>query len=108
MESCCLGDQRVQEWNVSRKELRELVQAGVLTDAEVEEVISIEFNPVSIATAGIAHLIFSVFLSAVAYSNLAHRRGRVLILLTDGLFKASHLVHHLDSLFAIIIECEFG
>lgn len=46
---------------MSRKELRELVQAGVLTDAEVEEVISIEFNPVSIATAEIAHLIFSIF-----------------------------------------------
>jgi hypothetical protein len=42
-----IGSQRVQEWNVSRKELQELVHAGVLTQAEVEEVISIEFNPVS-------------------------------------------------------------
>ena len=69
MESCCLGDQRVQEWNVSRKELQELVEAGVLTDAELEEVISMEFNTVSISTAEIAHLIFSVFWSAVAYSD---------------------------------------
>jgi len=42
-----MGLQRVQDWNVSRKELQELVHAGVLTQAEVEEVISIEFNPVS-------------------------------------------------------------
>ena len=39
--------QRVQDWNVSRKELQELVHAGVLTQTEIEEVISIEFNPVS-------------------------------------------------------------
>jgi hypothetical protein len=39
--------QRVQEWNVSRKELRELVKMGVLTDAELEDVIAVEFNPVS-------------------------------------------------------------
>lgn len=61
MESCCLGDQRLQEWNVSKRELRELVQAGVLTDAEVEEVISIEFNPVSISAAEIAHFTFFCF-----------------------------------------------
>lgn len=36
---------RVQDWNVSRKELKELVYAGVLTEDEIEEVISIEFNP---------------------------------------------------------------
>ena len=32
---------------MSRKELQELVHAGVLTHEEVEEVISIEFNPES-------------------------------------------------------------
>lgn len=37
----------MQDWNVSRKELKELVYAGVLTEDEIEEVISIEFNPVS-------------------------------------------------------------
>jgi hypothetical protein len=37
--------QRVQEWNVSRKELKELVKMGVLTDAELEDVIAVEFNP---------------------------------------------------------------
>lgn len=36
---------RVQEWNVSRKELKELVKMGVLTDAELEDVIAVEFNP---------------------------------------------------------------
>jgi hypothetical protein len=32
---------------VSRKELKELVKMGVLTDAELEDVIAVEFNPVS-------------------------------------------------------------
>jgi lycopene cyclase CruP len=36
---------RVQEWNVSRKELKELVKMGVLTDTELEDVIAVEFNP---------------------------------------------------------------
>jgi hypothetical protein len=40
--------QREQDWNVSRKELQELVKAGVITEDEVDEVISIEFNPVSL------------------------------------------------------------
>jgi flavin-dependent dehydrogenase len=43
---------RVQEWNVSRKELQELVHAGVLTQAEIEEVVAIEFNPSRVAFAG--------------------------------------------------------
>jgi|AntRauMFilla1563_2_1112583.scaffolds.fasta_scaffold56304_2 flavin-dependent dehydrogenase len=36
---------RAQEWNISRKELAEMIAIGVLTAAEVEEAISIEFNP---------------------------------------------------------------
>eukprot|EP00249_Psilotum_nudum_P012302 c23708_g1_i1 orf=204-1982(+) len=36
---------RVQEWNVSRRELDELVNAGILTAEDVEEVINAEFNP---------------------------------------------------------------
>jgi hypothetical protein len=40
--------QREQDWNVSRKELQELVKAGVITEDEVDQVISIEFNPVSL------------------------------------------------------------
>lgn len=36
---------RAQEWNISRKELHELVEAGVLTTEEVEAVIAVEFNP---------------------------------------------------------------
>ncbi|KAF5842876.1 hypothetical protein DUNSADRAFT_4335 [Dunaliella salina] len=37
---------RVQEWNVSRKEVKELVEAGLLEEGEVDEVIAHEFNPV--------------------------------------------------------------
>lgn len=36
---------REQDWNISRKELAELVASGVLTAGEVEEAIGIEFNP---------------------------------------------------------------
>ena len=37
---------RNQDWNASRKEVMELVEAGVLSLEEVPEVIGIEFNPV--------------------------------------------------------------
>merc|ERR1719440_765803 len=37
---------REQDWNASRKEVMELVEAGVLSLDEVSEVIGIEFNPV--------------------------------------------------------------
>jgi len=37
---------RAQDWNASRKEVEELVAAGVLSAEEVAEVIGIEFNPV--------------------------------------------------------------
>lgn len=36
---------RVQEWNISRKELDELVKIGILTSETVLEVIGVEFNP---------------------------------------------------------------
>lgn len=36
---------RRQEWNISRHELYELVNAGVLTSEEAESCIAIEFNP---------------------------------------------------------------
>ncbi|KAL3689895.1 hypothetical protein R1sor_016204 [Riccia sorocarpa] len=36
---------RTQEWNISRKELYELVKIGVLTAEEAESVIAAEFNP---------------------------------------------------------------
>lgn len=35
---------RVQEWNISRKELEELVEMGVMTTEEVEQVIRTEFQ----------------------------------------------------------------
>lgn len=37
---------REQDWNASRKEVEELVDAGVLSREEVEEVIGAEWNPV--------------------------------------------------------------
>ncbi|XRA99395.1 hypothetical protein NFJ02_07g130940 [Pycnococcus provasolii] len=40
---------RQQEWNVSRKELAELVKLGILTQEDLEPIISIEFNPVRCA-----------------------------------------------------------
>lgn len=41
------GGQREQEWNVSKKELMELVETGVLTEDEIEQVTAVKFNPVS-------------------------------------------------------------
>jgi lycopene cyclase CruP len=37
--------QREQEWNISRKELM-VVEIGILSEAEVEQIISSDFNPV--------------------------------------------------------------
>ena len=39
---------RTQEWNISRKELDEVVSSGVLTQAEAYDCIAMEFNPVRI------------------------------------------------------------
>ncbi|CAI0550909.1 unnamed protein product [Linum tenue] len=36
---------REQEWNISRKELLELVEVGVLTDEDIEQATSSKFNP---------------------------------------------------------------
>ncbi|KAG9439879.1 hypothetical protein H6P81_020044 [Aristolochia fimbriata] len=36
---------REQEWNISMKELRELVEVGVLAESDIQEVISMKFNP---------------------------------------------------------------
>eukprot|EP00775_Hariotina_reticulata_P005254 gene5254-5489_t len=45
---------RKQEWNISRKELHELVQMGLLSPAEAEAVIALEFNPVRVGFHGAA------------------------------------------------------
>ncbi|GJN16208.1 hypothetical protein PR202_gb03171 [Eleusine coracana subsp. coracana] len=37
--------QREQEWNISRKELMEIVEIGILSEVEVEQIISSDFNP---------------------------------------------------------------
>lgn len=42
--------QREQEWNISRKELMEIVEIGILSEAEVEQIISSDFNPVRVFT----------------------------------------------------------
>nr|AAC04499.1 hypothetical protein [Arabidopsis thaliana]AAM14990.1 hypothetical protein [Arabidopsis thaliana] len=36
---------RDQEWNISRKEMKELTEVRVLTEDEIEEVIAAKFNP---------------------------------------------------------------
>ncbi|KAF0899097.1 hypothetical protein E2562_013336 [Oryza meyeriana var. granulata] len=37
--------QREQEWNISRKELMEIVEVGILSEEEIEQIISSDFNP---------------------------------------------------------------
>jgi flavin-dependent dehydrogenase len=39
---------REQEWNISRKELKALIRLEILTEADIEAIISIEFNPVRV------------------------------------------------------------
>ncbi|XP_042479008.1 uncharacterized protein LOC122059967 isoform X2 [Macadamia integrifolia] len=36
---------REQEWNISRKELMELVEVGILAEDDVEQVTAVKFNP---------------------------------------------------------------
>nr|CAD1826594.1 unnamed protein product [Ananas comosus var. bracteatus] len=36
---------REQEWNISRKELMELVKLGLLSEEEIEQITAIKFNP---------------------------------------------------------------
>jgi lycopene cyclase CruP len=43
---------RVQEWNISRRELEEFVAIGLLDEAELTAVISSEFNPVRVGFNG--------------------------------------------------------
>jgi len=43
---------RDQEWNVSRKEMKILIEMGLLTVEEVEEAIVSEFNPVRVSFKG--------------------------------------------------------
>lgn len=38
--------QREQEWNISRKELLELVEVGILTEDEIDLAVAASFNPV--------------------------------------------------------------
>lgn len=40
------AEQREHEWNISRKELMEIVEIGILSEAELEQIISSDFNPV--------------------------------------------------------------
>ncbi|KAK8717759.1 hypothetical protein V6N13_045016 [Hibiscus sabdariffa] len=39
------GLKREQEWNISRKELMELVEAGILNENDIEEATAVSFNP---------------------------------------------------------------
>lgn len=50
MDILVINDQREQEWNISRKELMELVEIGVLLKDDIEQVTAAKFNPVSSLT----------------------------------------------------------
>lgn len=39
---------RIQEWNISEKELREFVHLGVFSEEELKEIIGISFNPIRV------------------------------------------------------------
>jgi lycopene cyclase CruP len=43
---------RAQEWNISRKELAVLIELQLLTESELNQVISSEFNPVRVGFSG--------------------------------------------------------
>jgi len=43
---------RTQEWNISRKEMMELVEEGVLSKEDVEDAIGIDFNPIRVGFVG--------------------------------------------------------
>ncbi len=43
---------RTQEWNISRKEMAELVAEGVLSEEDVEAAIGIDFNPIRVGFVG--------------------------------------------------------
>lgn len=43
-----INDQREQEWNISRKELLELVKVGILGEEDIDEITAAKFNPVSL------------------------------------------------------------
>jgi len=43
---------RTQEWNISRKEMMELVEEGVLSEEDVEAAIGIDFNPIRVGFVG--------------------------------------------------------
>lgn len=45
-ERLVINDQREQEWNISRNELLELVEVGILTEDDIDQAIATSFNPV--------------------------------------------------------------
>lgn len=40
--------QREQEWNISKKELLELVKFGILAEEDIDLAVAAKFNPVSL------------------------------------------------------------
>lgn len=50
-----INDQREQEWNISRKELLEFVEIGILAEDEIEQATAMKFNPVSCFFASCSH-----------------------------------------------------
>ena len=67
---CCFPfHQREQEWNISRKELAELVKVGILDEDDIEQATAAEFNPVSCIMTFLGHGLISVksFMKDSAY-----------------------------------------
>mmetsp|Transcript_24323 Transcript_24323/g.35110 ORF Transcript_24323/g.35110 Transcript_24323/m.35110 type:complete len:359 (-) Transcript_24323:2761-3837(-) len=50
---------RDQEWNVSRKEMKTLIEMGLLTDEDIEEAIVSEFNPERVSFKGMDDILIS-------------------------------------------------
>jgi hypothetical protein len=39
---------RAQEWNISREEIKSILELGILSEDDLEKVIGVEFNPVRV------------------------------------------------------------
>ena len=77
---------RAQEWNISRKELQALVRLEILTNADIEAIISIEFNPVRVGfktdtSAGTTNPGFEVYVNDIL--NLGVKPDRLIELMKN-------------------------
>ncbi|XP_075479806.1 uncharacterized protein LOC142520631 isoform X4 [Primulina tabacum] len=93
---------REQEWNISRKELLELVKVGILTEDDIDHVTTASFNPMWIRREGPARLIEIMrkrftFLGGTIFegcgvSNIFVYEDTAVLKLSDGKILASRLI----------------